>query len=164
MLKVWKKLWEPFGSCLLNSTGNPAHFHPSLARLAVLFSRQLPNSSHNFFQTFNISLKDDFIKNPQTTIALPFLTHNISAIGGVNPKTAVGNMRKIWNWKFWFLKKKFGSNTDTQYWTLVSVLDTLTNMRSYNIKTKFQLSTNISTSHNRAQYSCWHWYKICRRL
>ena len=24
-----------------------------------------------------------FIKNPQTTIALPFLTHNISAIGGV---------------------------------------------------------------------------------
>ena len=24
-----------------------------------------------------------FIRNPQTTIALPFLTHNISAIGGV---------------------------------------------------------------------------------
>ena len=37
----------------------------------------------NFFQTFSIYFKDDFIKNPQTTIALPFLTHNISAIGGV---------------------------------------------------------------------------------
>ena len=22
-----KKSWEPFGSCLLNSTANPAHFH-----------------------------------------------------------------------------------------------------------------------------------------
>ena len=44
MLKVWKKLWEPFGSCLLNSTANPA--------------------KHGW--------KDDFIKNPQTTIALPF--------------------------------------------------------------------------------------------
>ena len=54
MLKVWKKSWEPFGSCLLNSTANPAHFHPSLAGLAVLFSRQLPNGSHDFFQTFSI--------------------------------------------------------------------------------------------------------------
>ena len=25
MLKVWKKSWEPFGSCLLNSTANPAN-------------------------------------------------------------------------------------------------------------------------------------------
>ena len=54
-----------------------------MAGLAVLFSRQLLNGSHNFFQTFSIFLKDYFIKNPQTTIALPFLTHNISAIGGV---------------------------------------------------------------------------------
>ena len=36
-----------------------------------------------FFQTFGILFKDDFIKNQQTTIALPFLTHNISTIGGV---------------------------------------------------------------------------------
>ena len=27
------------------------------------------------------------MKNPQTTIALPFLTHNISAIGGVEVYT-----------------------------------------------------------------------------
>ena len=54
MLTVWKKSWEPFGSCLLNSTANPAHFHPSLAGLAVPFSRQLPNGSHDFFQTFSI--------------------------------------------------------------------------------------------------------------
>ena len=72
-----KKSWEPFGSCLLNSTANPAHFHPSLAGLAVLFSRQLPNGSHDFFQTFSMFFKEYFIKNPQTTIALPFLTHNI---------------------------------------------------------------------------------------
>ena len=54
MLKIWKKSWEPFWSCKLNSIANPAHFHPSLAGLAVLFSRQLPNGSHNFFQTFSI--------------------------------------------------------------------------------------------------------------
>jgi hypothetical protein len=51
--------------------------------LAVLFSRQLPNGSQDFFQTFSIYFFNYFIKNPQTTIALPFLTHNISAIGGV---------------------------------------------------------------------------------
>jgi hypothetical protein len=83
MLKVLKKSWEPFGSCLLNSTADPAHFHPSLAVLAVLFTRQLPNGFHDFFQTFSIFFLDYFIKNPKATIALPFLTHNISAIGGV---------------------------------------------------------------------------------
>ena len=83
MLKVWKKSWEPFGSCLLKSTANPAKLGWKWAGLAVLFSRQLPNGSHDFFQTFSIFFKDYFIKNPQTTIALPFLTHNISAIGGV---------------------------------------------------------------------------------
>ena len=49
----------------------------------MLFSRQLPKGSHNFFQTFSIFLNDYFIRNSQTTIALPFLTHNISAIGSV---------------------------------------------------------------------------------
>ena len=34
-------------------------------------------------QGLGVFLKDHFIKNPQTTITLPFLTHNISAIGGV---------------------------------------------------------------------------------
>ena len=83
-MKGWKKSWEPFGRFLLNSTANPAHFHPSLAGLAVLFSRQLPNGSHDFFQTFSIFFSNYFIGNPQTTIALAFLTHNISAIGGVD--------------------------------------------------------------------------------
>ena len=84
MLKVWKKLWEPFGSCLLNSTANPATLGWKWAALAVLFSRQLLNGSHNFFQFFSIYFFNYFIKNPQTTIALPFLTHNISAIDGVS--------------------------------------------------------------------------------
>ena len=38
ILKIWKKLWMPFGSYLLNSTANPAHFHSNWAGLAVLFS------------------------------------------------------------------------------------------------------------------------------
>ena len=71
---------------------NPAHFHPSLAGLAVLFSRQLPNGSHNFFQTFSIFSKDYFNRNPQTIIALPFLTHNISAIGGVHDSHQQANI------------------------------------------------------------------------
>ena len=49
-----KKIWEPFGSYLLNSTANPAHFYPNWAGLAVLFSRQLLNGSQDFFFGFNI--------------------------------------------------------------------------------------------------------------
>ena len=49
MQKNWKKSWEPFLSCLLNSTANPAHFHLSLTGLAVLFNRQLPIGPTFFF-------------------------------------------------------------------------------------------------------------------
>ena len=35
-----KKLWKPFGSCLLKSTANPAKLEWKWAGLAVLFSRQ----------------------------------------------------------------------------------------------------------------------------
>ena len=73
-----KKSWEPFGSCLLNSTANPAHFHPSLA--------ELPNGSHNFFQTFSMYFLNYFIKNPQNHNCPPILTYNISALGGVLAK------------------------------------------------------------------------------
>ena len=38
-----------------------------------------------FFQISRIYIFNHFIKNPQTTIALTFLTHIISAIGGVHP-------------------------------------------------------------------------------
>ena len=38
ILKIWKKSWEPFGSYLLNSTANPAHFHPTSKRLPRFFS------------------------------------------------------------------------------------------------------------------------------
>ena len=65
ILKIWKKSWVPFGSYLLNSTANPAH------------------GTHDFFQIFRIHSFYYFIKNPQTTIALTFLTYIISAIGGV---------------------------------------------------------------------------------
>ena len=82
-LKYWKKMWESFWSCLLNSTANPDQFGWKWAGLPVLFSRQLPNDSHNFFQIFSIIFKNYLTKNPQTTIALTFLTQSISAIGGV---------------------------------------------------------------------------------
>ena len=36
-----------------------------------------------FFQIFRINFFNHLIKNPQTTIALTFLTHNISGVGGV---------------------------------------------------------------------------------
>ena len=41
------------------------------------------NGSHDFFQIFRIFFSNYFIKNPQTTMALTFLTHIISEIGGV---------------------------------------------------------------------------------
>ena len=44
---------KTFGSCLQNSTSNPAHFLPNWAGLAVLFSRKLPN---DFFFIFLNSL------------------------------------------------------------------------------------------------------------
>ena len=79
-----KKLWEPFGSFLLNSsTANPAHFHLNWAGLAMLFSRQLPNGSHDFFHIFSMFFFNYLVKNPQTTLALTFLTNNISDIGMV---------------------------------------------------------------------------------
>ena len=84
MLKVWKKSWEPFGSCLLNSTANSAKLGWKWAGLAMLFISLLPNGTHDFFQIFRMYFLNCFIKNPQTTIALTFLTHIISAIGGVS--------------------------------------------------------------------------------
>ena len=73
-------MWEPFGSCLLNSTANPAQSRWKWTGLAVLFRRQLPNGSLNFFIFSIISLNYSF---PQTTINLTSLTHNISDIGVV---------------------------------------------------------------------------------
>ena len=63
----------PFESCLLNNTTNPAQFYQNWARLAVVFSRLLPNGSLHYL-----------IKKPQTIIALTFVTHNISDFGGVS--------------------------------------------------------------------------------
>ena len=72
-----------FWSYLLNSKANPAHFHSNWAGLAVLFIRKLPNGSHDIFHVFRILFLYGFIKNTQTTMAPTFLTHIISAIGGV---------------------------------------------------------------------------------
>ena len=39
-IKEKLKSWEPFRSCLLNSTANPSDFHLNWTGLAVLFIRQ----------------------------------------------------------------------------------------------------------------------------
>ena len=41
----------------------------------------------------------NFIKNPQTTIALTFLTHIISGIGGVVSKLYIKCLMKSWVYK-----------------------------------------------------------------
>ena len=87
-------MWVPFGSYLLNSTANPARFEWKWTGWAVLFSRQLPNGTHDFFQIFRMCFLKDFIKNPQTTIALTFLTHIISGIDGVSDACLAASM--VW--------------------------------------------------------------------
>ena len=74
-----KKLWEPFGNYLLNSTANPAHFHPNWAGLAVLFSRQLLNGSQDFFFILIIQFSLNFL-NIKPLRPMPL---NISAVGSV---------------------------------------------------------------------------------
>ena len=71
ILKIWKKSWEPFGSYLLNSTANPAHFHPNWAGLAT--SKRLLG----FFFRFSILIFIHFLKH-KTIFPL-----NISAVGTV---------------------------------------------------------------------------------
>ena len=56
------KSWEPFRSCLLNSTANPAQFGWKLAGLVVLFSRQLLNGSQDFFSCFDTLIFIYFFK------------------------------------------------------------------------------------------------------
>ena len=78
------KSWEPFRSCLLNSTANLAHFHQNWAGLAVLFRRQIPNGSQDFYFLFNILIFIYFFKYETIeTHARAFLTLNILAIGRV---------------------------------------------------------------------------------
>ena len=45
--------------------------------------KKLPNGSHDFFHILSIFFLNYLIRNPQTTIALTFLTHIISGIDGV---------------------------------------------------------------------------------
>ena len=75
--------WEPFRICLLNSKGNPAHFGWKLAELAVLLSRQILNSSQDFF-LFDILICIYIFKyETSETHARTFLTLNIFVIGKV---------------------------------------------------------------------------------
>jgi hypothetical protein len=64
-IKEKLKSWEPFRSCLLNSTANPAHFHQNWAGLAVLI----------FIYFFKYGTIENY--------SCAFLTLNILAIGRV---------------------------------------------------------------------------------
>ena len=78
------KSWEPFRSCLLNSTANPAQFGWKWAGLAVLFSRQLLNGSQDVnFSLISLNFHLFFKSETIETHARTFLTFNILAIGTV---------------------------------------------------------------------------------
>ena len=129
MLNVWKKSWEPFWNCLLNSPANPAHFPSNRAGLAVLFSRELLNGTHDFFQIFRICLFNHFIKNPQTTISLTFLTYIISDISGAISDRF--NLEKNTKLNFLFSLKSFWSSLDVIQGRKVQFLENLTNFISF---------------------------------
>ena len=76
--------WDPFGSYLLKSTANPAHFHPNWAGLTVLFSRQLLNCSQDFFFILIFSFYLFFKYKTIEALARAFLPPNISAVGSVH--------------------------------------------------------------------------------
>ena len=82
-IKEKKKSWEPFRICLLNSTANPAQFGWKWAKLAVLFSRQLLNGSHDLFDIFSIIFIYFFKYETIETHARAFLALIISAVASV---------------------------------------------------------------------------------
>ena len=59
----------------------PAHFHPNGTGLTLLFSRQLPNGSHDFFSYFQHKFSNLLIKYPQMPL---YLCHIFFSIGGVS--------------------------------------------------------------------------------
>jgi hypothetical protein len=119
MLKIWKKSWEPFRSCLLDSTANPAHFHPNWAGLAVLFSRQILNGSQDFFHIFSIIFIYFFKYETIETHARAFLALIISAVASVNPVVAISQSLKgkyhIWDIYVLGLKTKFFCRKNNQF-------------------------------------------------
>ena len=82
-VKEKKKSWEPFRIFLLNSTANPAQFGWKWAGLAVLFSRQLLNGSHDLLHIFSIIFI--YLSKYKTieTHARAFLALIISTVGSV---------------------------------------------------------------------------------
>ena len=84
MLKGWKESWEPFGSCLLNSTANPAKLGWKWAGLAGLFSRQILKGSHDFFPFYILIIIYQLKYETIETHARTFLTLNSLSMGTVH--------------------------------------------------------------------------------
>jgi hypothetical protein len=74
---IKEKSWEPFISCLLNSTANQAHLQQNWAGWAEIFSTQILNGSNDF--NFIYCFKYETIE----THASAFVTLNILSIGTV---------------------------------------------------------------------------------
>jgi hypothetical protein len=89
MLK--KKICEPFRICLLNSTANSAQFWWKWAGLAVLFSRQLLNSSQDFFFVLRFQFSFIFLK---------YKTIETSSCIASEPRTNSGSQIRHVAWKF----------------------------------------------------------------
>ena len=68
-IEKYKKLWEPVGICLINSTTNPAQLGWKWAELPLRMGRQIPSGYHDFF--FLESLEVKTIE----TYAFTFLSH-----------------------------------------------------------------------------------------
>ena len=93
-----KHSWEPFRICLLNSsTANPVQFWWKWARLALLFSWQIPNGPDIVFSfpgirlLINVKIVD--------THALTFLLLIMLASAGVNYDNTFSDLNLIFVWK-----------------------------------------------------------------
>ena len=86
-----KKLWEQFGGYLLNSTA----ISLKLGWIGCAIQQETPKLLPRFFSFFSIHFFYNLIKSSQTTNAPTFLTHNISAIGGVHSDVALESMQLI---------------------------------------------------------------------
>ena len=124
MLRVWKKSWEPFRSCLSNSTANPAHFHPNWVGLTVLFK-----GSQDFFR-FNILIFIDLLEYKTIeTHARYILPLNISAVGSLYSffhGQAGFQFHSFWNEKRNDEQTKYHLST----WTIAGINNLATTVKS----------------------------------
>ena len=137
-----KKSWEPFRSCLLNSSENSAHFHQNWA-----IEQSNPKWLPGFCFLSNILIFIYFFEYETIeTHARAFLTLNILSIGTVTYFTFcilfTRFKNQFWNFeiqifkKFWWTRKKF-------------------------YKSCFFLCLFFTSKANK-KFGCWIWWGKCK--